>query len=148
VAETFALSLAAFAQKAPDQARTVVRKVAGDALTRLVRRTPVGNPSLWRSKPPKGYVGGRLRANWTASQGVPNLTVTLTRDRSGQTTISRGLAVIQAADGEHSIYLMNSLPYVREIEYEGHSAQAPAGMVRITVTEFQTMVDAAVRSLK
>ena len=39
------------------------------------------------------------------------------------------------------------LPMPRRIEYEGWSSQAKAGMVRITVAEFQTFVDKAVRSL-
>lgn len=145
--DTFTLSLKAFAEKAPDRARTVVRKVAGDALTRLVQRTPVGNPTLWKSKPPAGYVGGRLRANWNTSIGAPNLTTTLARDQVGSATITRGLSIVGASDGEAAIYITNSLPYAREIEYEGHSRQAPAGMVRITVAEFQAFVDNAVKGL-
>lgn len=148
MAETFALSLARFAEVAPDKARTVVRKVALDALSRVVLRTPVGNPSLWKHKPPAGYVGGRLRANWNVSVGAPDVSVSFRRDKAGQVTIARGTNAITASDGERSIYIVNSLPYVREIEYEGHSRQAPAGMVRITVTELQTFVDNAVRGLK
>lgn len=143
MADTFALSLARFAEKAPEQARTVVRKVAIETLTRVVLRTPVGNPSLWKGKPPAGYVGGRLRANWFTSIGVPNHATSKAIDSSGAASINRGTATINAATTDQPIYLMNSLPYVREIEYEGHSRQAPAGMVRITVTEFQTMVDTA-----
>lgn len=149
MADTFALSLAGFAAKAPDKARTVVRKVAIDTLARVVMRTPVGNPSLWRGKAPKGYVGGRLRANWTVGIGAPNHTTTNFRDRSrnGELTATVGASRIAASDGERPIFLMNSLPYVREIEYEGHSTQAPVGMVRVTVAEFQTMVDEISRSL-
>lgn len=146
MADTFTLSLAAFAQKAPDKARTIVRRVAIETLSRVVMRTPVGNPSLWKSKPPAGYVGGRLRANWATSIGTPDLTVTVRIDKQGAATIQRGSARIAAADGERPIFIMNSLPYAREIEYEGHSRQAPAGMVRITVAEFQTMVDEIARS--
>lgn len=149
MADLFALALADFAAKAPEQARNVVRKVAGDALTKVVRRTPVGNPTLWKSKPPKGYVGGRLRGNWNTSLGAVDVTTTATVDKSGQATIARGLAVIAVADVDRSIYITNSLPYVREIEYEGHSRlQTPAGMVRVTVSELQVMVDDAVRSLR
>lgn len=146
MADTFALSLAAFAEKAPEQARQVVRKVALETLTRVVLRTPVGNPSLWKGKPPKGYVGGRLRANWTVGIGAPNRATGAPPDKTGQAAIQRGASAIGAADGTRDIYLMNSMPYVREIEYEGHSRQAPAGMVRITVAEWQTLVDAMARS--
>lgn len=147
MADTFALSLAKFAEKAPEQARTVVRKVSIDLLTKVVLRTPVGDPTFWKGKAPAGYVGGRLRANWAVSIGTSNFAVTERVDKSGQPTIDKGTATILAATTEAPIYIMNSLPYVREIEYEGHSKQAPAGMVRITVTEFQTFVDNAVKGL-
>jgi len=61
--------------------------------------------------------------------------------------VRRGESRLRAYDGTQDIYLLNSLPYVRRIEYEGWSSQAKAGMVRITVAEFQTFVDKAVRSL-
>lgn len=147
MANTFELQLAKFAEKAGDNARTVIRKVSTDVLTKVVLRTPVGNPSLWKSKPPAGYVGGRLRANWNVSFGHPNFTVTQSIDRTGSNTITAGRNTINRAYGDNPIFIMNSLPYVREIEYEGHSKQAPAGMVRITVTEFQTFIDQAVSEL-
>lgn len=143
----FELQLAKFAEKAGANARTVVRKVSIDLLSAIVLRTPVGNPSLWKSKPPAGYVGGRLRANWSVSVGVSNFAVSTRIDKSGQPTIDRGSAVILSSDVQRGVYIMNSLPYVREVEYEGHSKQAPAGMVRITVTEFQAFVNKAVAEL-
>lgn len=147
MANTFELQLAKFAEKAGDNARQVIRKVSIDCLTKVVLRTPVGNPSLWKSKPPAGYVGGRLRANWNVSFGNPNFTVSQKIDRTGDATITAGRNTINRAYGDNPIYIMNSMPYVREIEYEGHSKQAPAGMVRITVTEFQTFIDQAVAGL-
>ena len=44
-----------------------------------------------------------------------------------------------------TIYLVNNLPYAVRLEY-GWSKQAPAGMVRITAAEFQSIVDDAARS--
>lgn len=145
--DTFALQLGKFAEKAGANARQVVRAVSIDTLTKVVMRTPVGNPSLWKGKPPAGYAGGRARANWTVSVGVSNFAVSSRIDKSGQPTIARGTATIQSATGDGDIYIMNSLSYIRPLEYEGHSKQAPAGMVRITVTEFQTFVDNAVKAL-
>ena len=139
MADTFALDIANFAKKAGANVEQVVRKTTGHLLASVVLRTPVGNPSLWKNKPPAGYVGGRLRGNWNVSIGQADLTTTLVRDQSGGATIARGgNAVAKWKSGD--IYVMNSLPYVRAIEYDGHSKQAPAGMVRITVTEFQTFV--------
>jgi hypothetical protein len=190
VADTFALDIRKFAEKAQANAQLVVKKVSQELLTNVVMRTPVGNPDNWqinkiavqynaavgehnaalRDDPanldkagrlrrgkklndgmdvvaPKGYVGGRLRANWTVSVGVANRAVWNKVDPSGEATIARGFATIGAADVSKDIYIMNSLPYVRPIEYDGHSKQAPAGMVRVTVTEFQTFVNKAVGEL-
>ena len=39
----------------------------------------------------------------------------------------------------HVFYLVNNLPYIRRLE-QGWSQQAPAGMVAVTVSEFQQTV--------
>lgn len=147
MADTFSLQLGKFAEKAGDNARQVIRKVTTDVLTNVVYRTPVGNPSLWKSKPPAGYVGGRARANWNVSFGSPSFAVSFRVDAQGYNTIQAGTNTINRAYGDNPIFIMNSVPYIRELEYEGHSKQAPAGMVRITVTQFQTFVDKAVAEL-
>ncbi len=67
-------------------------------------------------------------------------------DKNGQPTIAKGTNVILQADGLKDIYIMNNLPYARALEY-GHSKQAPAGVVRITLAEVDSYVEAAVRSL-
>lgn len=147
MADTFALDIGKFIAKANGNVEKVVQKVGADILASVVARTPVGNPKLWKSKPPAGYVGGRLRGNWNVSFGTPDLTTTVIRDQSGGPTISRGISVLAGWKDEATIYVMNSLPYVRAIEYDGHSMQAPAGMVRITVTEFQTFIQNAIAEL-
>lgn len=143
---SFTLSLQQFAQAAPEKARTVARKVALSALESVVMKTPVGDPKLWKSPPPAGYVGGRLRANWFVGLGAPNVAVVAKIDAGGQSTINAGAADIARADGDQPIYITNSLPYAIPVEY-GHSSQAPTGMVRVTVAEWQGFVDQAVRSL-
>lgn len=147
MAESFALSLKAFKEKAGQNAQLVVRKVAIDLLTATVLRTPVGNPSLWKRKPPKGYVGGRLRANWNVSLVAPDTTTTQGIDKGGQSTIAKGAAAINVREGEQDIWIVNSLPYAIPIEYGHSGVQAPQGMVRISVAEAQQFVADAVRSL-
>jgi hypothetical protein len=130
---------------------TGVRKVSTDLLTKIVLRTPVGNPSLWKSKPPAGYVGGRLRANWAVTYQNPSSVTTLETDRSGAATIAKGAGTIrratQTGEGDYPIYILNNLPYAIPVEYGHSGVQAPQGMVRITVTEFQAFVDAAARQV-
>lgn len=143
-ADTFALDLAAFAAKAKAAPGQVAAKATIDVLAAVVDRTPVGNPDLWASPPPPGYVGGRARANWNVSLGSPDLSVTLNTDALGAGTVARGEARIGTDTQGQDAYIVNSLPYIRPLEYEGHSRQAPAGMVRVTVSEWQTYVDGAV----
>lgn len=146
-ADTFALDLKRFAEKAGDNARQVVRKVSMDLLTNVVLRTPVGNPSLWKGKAPAGYVGGRLRNNWNVSLGSADYSTGNAPDKSGRGALGQGANVIANADGSLDLFIVNALPYVREIEYQGHSKQAPAGMVRITVTQWRDFIAQAVREL-
>lgn len=144
-ADTFALDLRRFAEKAGANAHTVVTKFSQDVLKGVVERTPVGNPSLWKSPAPAGYVGGRLRANWNVSLGTPDLSTDQPASAKGS-AFARGASVIATWQGQ-DIYLMNSMPYVREIEYSGHSSQAIAGMVRVTVADAQAMLAANVAEL-
>lgn len=145
---SFALSLKVFADKAPDLARQVVRKVGIDLLTATILRTPVGNPKLWKSKPPPGYVGGRLRANWTVALVSPDTTTTAAIDNDGGATISKGSQTILGGTGTEDIWIMNSLPYAIPVEYGHSGVQAPQGMVRVSVAEFQAFVEKAAASLQ
>lgn len=145
--KTFALDVSKFVAKANGNAKLVVRRVAGDVLAKVVMRTPVGDPTFWKSPPPAGYVGGRLRANWATSYGTPKTGATDARDQTGGATIASGQGTINRAPDGATIYIMNNLPYAIPIEYGHSQRQAPQGMVRRTVVEFQSFVDNAVKSL-
>jgi hypothetical protein len=145
--EIFAVQLGRFAKLIPERARAAVRKATLDLASGVVLTTPVGNPTLWKNKPPKGYVGGRLRANWNPAIGSADETTTNATDPSGADTIARIESVLGTwTDGD--IYVTNSLPYAVPVEYGHSSIQAPAGMVRVTVTHWQTYVDSAVKELQ
>lgn len=143
----FALDIRRWVEKAKDNADKVVRATGQEVLTRVVMRTPVGNPDLWKRKAPKGYVGGRLRANWFVSINEPSQQTRQSIDQGGQLTIAEGTSILSEASAGPPIYIMNNLPYAIPIEY-GHSAiQSPAGMVRVTTVEFQAIVNDAVKAL-
>lgn len=94
----------------------------------IVERTPVDT--------------GRARANWYASLHAPvDYTATHT-DKGGGAAVSRARGELSRAAGE-VYYFVNNLPYARALEY-GHSAQAPSGMVRVTLVEFERAVKKAV----
>lgn len=145
MASNFTLDLEKFAAKVPNVSKAVVDKVCIDLLAKVVLRTPVGFPPNWKSPPPAGYVGGRLRASWNTAAGSPD-TTERDPDKSGSRAIGRGRAAVAARPVESDVYITNSLPYVQRVEYEGWSSQAPVGMLRVSVAEFQTFVSAAVAS--
>jgi hypothetical protein len=94
--------------------------------TLVVLAMPVGNPDLWQSPAPPGYVGGRARANWTVSIGFPSDAVFDSVDQG------RALddAKTQAAkiNGFVTVYIQNNLPYIVPLN-EGWSSQAPSKFI-------------------
>jgi len=87
---------------------------------------------------PKGYVGGRFRANWNTSVTAPDETTTDAVDPSGESAIANVLAKMGGAGAV--TFLTNGLPYGERLEYEGWSKQAPAGMVRIAMARVGSYV--------
>lgn len=122
----FALQLSEFAKKAEGNASLVVRKVAVDILSRVVQRSPVDT--------------GRFRGNWQLSTGQPSSRVTTIDDKAGSSTIANGERVLASFEVGPDIFIVNNLPYGPRLEYEGWSKQAPAGMVRITVAEYEGLI--------
>ena len=146
---SFAEDIKKFAQKAGDNADMVVRKVVLDIGRSLVEKTPVGNPDLWQNpdNKPDGYVGGHARANWSHSIGALVNQEFKEIDATGGASIDRIISSvpIKAAGKVH--YIQNSLPYMQALE-DGHSTQAPAGIVAVTEVEFQDYVQKAIGELR
>lgn len=133
MAQSFSLNIKAWCDKAKDRADLVVRKVALDVGSRVVMRSPVDT--------------GRFRANWQYGVGQPNPTVTETFDKDGSAAIARITAGSATAKLGDVIYVSNSLPYALRLE-AGWSQQAPAGMVGLTVQEFQAAVSRSAAEAK
>jgi hypothetical protein len=143
---SFGQDLAKFAAKASTNMDVVVRTITLELATAVVERTPVGNPDTWAGPAPEGYVGGRLRANWQFSPGAPLTSRLDTTDHAGVLTKIASAVDASAAGG--ITWLSNNLPYAVPIEFEGHSKQAPAGMVRVSVAEAQQYVNRAMAALR
>ncbi len=142
---TFAIDIAKFAEKTNKNMRLLVRRIVIDVFGRVIFKTPVGNPTIWKPlpsgkprKPPPGYVGGRLRGNWQASVGIPAMGELPLRGEAEATGAAAATAT--AWNGEGSIFLVNNLPYAEAVE-DGHSTQTPAGMVRVTLVEYPGIVE-------
>lgn len=139
---SFSLDITNWVKKAKGNADKVVKKVIIDLGTSVIMKNPVGDPDLWASPAPAGYVGGRSRANWQYGNGVmPSGTIDA-EDQTGQKTIAALIGKVSLSDGASVHWIANSLPYIVRLE-NGWSKQAPAGMVGLTVTEFQQIVKRA-----
>jgi len=123
--DRFALDIARFVAKAGTNADVVIRKVAVEMLDRIVDRTPVDT--------------GRARANWQTTIGNAAFSPVDKTDKTGGSAKSAGAAVIASMNLGATVWLSNALPYTTRLEY-GSSQQSPAGMVRVTVAEFQGLV--------
>ena len=58
--------------------------------------------------------------------------------------LNAAIPVIERS-GDGVYYLSNNLPYIRRLEYEGHSGQAPNGMVRVTMAKADKILKAQAR---
>jgi len=143
----FAAQIQAWVDKTKDDADKVVRYALLTIDGRLVQRSPVGDAKFWKHPPPAGYVGGRFRGNWQVSIGAPASGALDAIDPTGSATLAAGQAVISVAKAGQVQYLVNNLPYAKRIE-EGWSRQAPAGLVAITVVEWNNIVEDAVNGVK
>ena len=87
-------------------------------------------------KKPEGYVGGRFKNNWYVGFDSQPTQSNDTPDASGQGSNSRGMAVLEVfrVGQVSSIFFTNNLPYAAALE-NGHSGQAPGGMVGITALD-------------
>ena len=87
-------------------------------------------------KRPEGYVGGRFKNNWYVGLDSQPTETNDIPDASGQGSNSRGLAVLEVfrVGQVNSIYFTNNLPYAQALE-DGHSKQAPGGMVGLTALD-------------
>lgn len=116
----------------PEFVSMAVRRVAFAIDRALVMSTPVGNPDLWKRPAPKGYVGGRARANWIPTLNVPATAESGRKDKQGAATIGLLAPVAQKYRIGDTIFLSNSVPYIVRLN-EGHSTQAPSGYVEMAI---------------
>ena len=86
---------------------------------------------------------GRAQGNWFASSNGFDST------RISEDTGPNMSQISSIADGiaGNTFYLINNLPYIGKLEFEGHSRQAPAGMVRVSIENFQQMLDDTISNL-
>jgi hypothetical protein len=116
-----------FNKKTQEKASIVFRKTAFDLGIKINYRSPVDS--------------GRFRGNWQTTLNTAPIGELDVVDPDGSLVRNELAHVTNKANLGDKIYFVNNLPYAIPLEY-GHSReQAPAGMVRVTVLEFQNIVD-------
>ncbi|SDU02280.1 HK97 gp10 family phage protein [Pseudomonas moraviensis] len=128
---SFAESLAAFAERAKEAIDDVFREVVIEIGSSVIRLSPVDT--------------GRFKGNWQFSVGSPSNHSIDTFDKAGHETIAALVAEVSNLEAGQVAYIVNNLVYGIPLEY-GHSDQAPAGMVQITLARFQQIVLEAIRN--
>lgn len=129
----FSDQLRKFAEKTGAKMETVVRKTILDLQTSVVNLSPVDT--------------GRFRANWMTGIGSANKATVTVEDKSGAVSLARVDTALAGWAPGQTIWLTNALPYAARLEY-GWSKQAPGGMVRLTVQNFQDYVSKAVAEVR
>ena len=128
---TFAIQLAQFQTDTEQRALLTIKRIVLEMFKRVMQRTPVDT--------------GNARANWDIGiNAIPDgFEATIETGELGaasQQALNRGLMEFASFKLGDTAYIVNNVAYIGFLE-EGRSGQAPSGMVKITVREFQTIVD-------
>ena len=131
MAGRFESQLRGFGVKALDKVDKVRRASVLELLKLVIMATPVDK--------------GRLRGNWQTTINSPAGAATTRDDPSGAAALAEAMANLGSlAD---VVWFTNNLPYAERIEYEGWSRQAPEGMVRRHIAQWQRIVSAKAQAL-
>lgn len=105
--------------KAYKSAHAIHKELVTELFKRIKFRTPVGNPADWEWPAPKNYKPGTLKKSWKLKfNGV---------------SIKQNIVAT----------ISNPQPYAKRVEYGWSYKQAPQGMVRVTLKEFQPILKKA-----
>lgn len=125
----FGADVRRFAVKTAQSLDKTVADIETQVISLVIIRSPVDT--------------GRFRGNWQVTRGAPAQGVI---ERYGaQASIQEMESIVRAMQGGRVTFVSNNLPYAARLEYDGWSQQAPEGMVRRTVAEFEQLAAAAGR---
>jgi hypothetical protein len=100
------------------------KKITFEAAKRLIQRTPVDT--------------GRARGGWITTVGAPSTQVGGEDDKQGDSTLKKSVAALSNLTPFQVIYITNNVEYIEVLE-NGHSKQAPRGMLKTTVHDLAQM---------
>lgn len=84
---------------------------------------------------------GQARGNWILTYNTMSKAKTGVLDKSGEATLAKLAEELEKFDPmrHKRIWFSNTLPYIVMLEFGWSSTQAPAGMVRKSVLEIQSL---------
>jgi len=145
---SFAAEIASFSKISALNADRLVRAVLVDIAEELVDKSPVGDSAMWNTPAPASYKPGHFKANWHHKQGSIDSSVRATVDPTGDVSMNQiRSSVLNASKPADIHYLYNNVPYAMALE-NGHSDQAPHGVVSLTVIDTPGIVNRAASRLR
>lgn len=153
----FSISLEEWAKQAENKADLVVKSALIDIMGRIDMRSPVGQKEIWAANVerasrglaplPKGYTGGRFRANWQLGvNSKPSGTIDAI-DKTGESTQAAAISNIPEKVLGNRFFYVNNQPYGPRLE-NGWSKQAPLGIVGLAILEWQGILTFRARGAK
>lgn len=116
-----------FAEALGLKTSAVVKKLAFDLFGDITLRTPVDT--------------GHARRNWQTTVGEPAGTIIGTAGDSETPAPAPPPPSLSGYNiGQGSVFIINNLPYIEALE-NGHSSQAPSGMVGLAVAKAQATIN-------
>lgn len=163
---TFASDVQAFVRKAENRLKDVVVESVYALSMRIVLDTPVdaefGPPPDYRPARFDPDSVGEARGGWVAGiNGAPRASPSL--DPEGRITNQKNYIVYKSYSPRRDVTLnlYNNVPYISDLEYgryvfedrvktlpNGYSFQAPAGMARINVGQWGSIIANAKRGVR
>lgn len=117
---------------------TIAKAQATPAIFMKNVLTAISNRLIFKSPVDKG----RFINNWMVGNGAIDTTTNENTTEKNAAILKNSLEINSIKINGQTIYITNSLPYAYRLEYEGWSkVKAPAGMVRVTLAELNSITN-------
>lgn len=143
---SFSRDIGKFVNKVDKNASIIFRVSAFNVFADIITGSIVGNPSIWVSKPRKGYTGGSYRMNWQTSIGSAASGELDGTDKNDTIAGARAAGATNKARLGQRIYLVNNLPYAKGIE-DGTASTRGTGKVRMAALKWNQIVKEVTRKV-
>lgn len=126
--DKFRRGVARSVARSKDKLGVAIRRFILEANNRMIQKSPVDT--------------GRFKGNWMVGDGNINTSTgnQPSPSRYGQVANYNMADINGIKINGQTVYITNSMPYSRRLEYDAWSKQAPMGMVRVTIAELKPIM--------